>query len=297
MWNYGDNDVGEGANKRKEEVYDDLSDLEVVEIKSTDIPKTKTPGSSQSTYYYDDGFWNGRATYWKECYLTLIVVGLNVLVFVMQVLNRKMDAYGNVMDPMIEGGCMSWPTVFGDGQIYRLITAQFLHAGIGHLFGNMVLLFMCGSMLEKRLSRKRWLILYGAGGLGASLSSVIIGHYFPTIMARYVVIGGVTYEIGRKEVYDVASVGASGAIAALIAAIVLYKLLLSSPLDGYSDNSWAPVLELAFAYLIYSAVSGMFETTAGVDNKAHIGGLITGIVVMLVYMLIEYKKQSQPTWD
>ncbi|MBO4652368.1 MAG: rhomboid family intramembrane serine protease [Lachnospiraceae bacterium] len=297
MWNYGDNDVGEGANKRKEEVYDDLSDLEVVEIKSTDIPKTKTPGSSQSTYYYDDGFWNGRATYWKECYLTLIVVGLNVLVFVMQVLNRKMDAYGNVMDPMIEGGCMSWPTVFGDGQIYRLITAQFLHAGIGHLFGNMVFLFMCGSMLEKRLSRKRWLILYGAGGLGASLSSVIIGHYFPTIMARYVVIGGVTYEIGRKEVYDVASVGASGAIAALIAAIVLYKLLLSSPLDGYSDNSWAPVLELAFAYLIYSAVSGMFETTAGVDNKAHIGGLITGIVVMLVYMLIEYKKQSQPTWD
>ena len=294
MWNYGDKDVGNGANKPKEEVFDDFSDLEVVEIKSTDIPKTA--GSSQSSYL-DDSFWNGRATHWKECYLTLIVVGINVLVFIMQVLNRKADAYGNIMDPMIEGGCMSWPTVFNDGQLYRLITAQFLHAGIGHLLGNMLFLLLCGMMLEKRLSRKRWLILYAVGGLGASLSSVIIGHFFPTVMSRYVVIGGVTYEIGKTEIYDVASVGASGAIAALIAAIVLYKLLLSSPLDGYSDNSWAPVLELAFAYLIYSAVSGMFETTAGVDNKAHIGGLITGIVVMLVYMVIEYKKQSRPTWE
>lgn len=281
MWNYGDGDD-------REDKFDDLKDLEVVEIKSAEIPRTPE-NAALISQYENTGFWNGKATYWKECYLTLAVCGINVLVFIMEVLDRS----GNMLD----GGSMSWPTVFEDGQIYRLITGQYLHASFGHLIGNMVFLLLCGIMLEKRLSRKRWLILYGVGGLGASLSSVILGHYFPMLMSQYIVIGGVMFQVGEERLYDVPSVGASGAIAALIAAIILYKLLLSSPLDGYSESNWAPILELSVAYLLYSAVSGMFEATAGVDNKAHIGGLITGIVVMLVYMLIEYRKQSQPTWS
>ncbi|MBP5462065.1 MAG: rhomboid family intramembrane serine protease [Lachnospiraceae bacterium] len=281
MWNYGDNDT-------KDDAFDDLKDLEVVEIKSAEIPRTPQNAALLSQFE-NASFWNGRATDWKECYLTLTVCGINVLVFILELLTGS--------EGMLNGGSMSWPSVFEDGQVYRLITGQYLHAGIGHLVGNMVFLLLCGIMLEKRLSRKRWLILYGVGGLGASLSSVIIGHYFPTLMSRYVMIGGIIYYAGEDKIYDVPSVGASGAIASLIAAIILYKLLLSSPLDGFSENGWAPILELAVAYLLYSAVSGMFETTAGVDNKAHIGGLITGIVVMLIYMLIEYRKQSQPTWD
>ena len=288
MWNYSDND----NNKMQE--FDDLKDLEVVEIKDVNIP-TKTASGGIT---YDDGsFWNGRASYWKECYMTLAVCGLNVFVFIMQLLNRKVDYYGHVTDPIIEGGCMSWPTVFEDGQVYRLFTAQFIHASVGHLLGNMVFLLLCGIMLEKRLSRKRWLILYGFGGLGASLASVILGHYVPMMMSRYVVFGGAVIEVGKEAVYDVSSVGASGAIAALIAAIVLYKLLLSDPMDGYSENNWAPIIELAVAYLLYSAVSGMFKETSGVDNKAHIGGLVTGIIVMLVFMVIEYNRQSKPKWE
>ena len=287
MWNYSEND-------NKQDEFDDLKDLEIVEIKDVNIP-VKT--ASGGVVYEETGFWNGRASHWKECYVTLAVFGLNVLVFFMQVLNRGVDQYGYTTDKLIEAGSASWPTVIEKGQVYRLITCQYLHAGVAHLLGNMVFLLLCGIMLEKRLSRKRWVILYGVGGLGASLTSVLLGHYYPALFDVYVNFGSYAYKVGEVKKYDVASVGASGAIAALIAAIVLYKLLLSSPLDGYNDGKWAPIIELAVAYLLYSALSGMFEETSGVDNKAHIGGLITGIVVMLVYMIIEYRKQSQPTWE
>ena len=287
MWNYSEND-------NKQDEFDDLKDLEIVEIKDVNIP-VKT--ASGGVVYEETGFWNGRASHWKECYVTLAVFGLNVLVFFMQVLNRGVDQYGYTTDKLIDAGSASWPTVIEKGQVYRLITCQYLHAGVAHLLGNMVFLLLCGIMLEKRLSRKRWAILYGVGGLGASLTSVLLGHYYPALFDVYVNFGSYAYKVGEVKKYDVASVGASGAIAALIAAIVLYKLLLSSPLDGYNDGKWAPIIELAVAYLLYSALSGMFEETSGVDNKAHIGGLITGIVVMLVYMIIEYRKQSQPTWE
>ena len=287
MWNYSEND-------NKQDEFDDLKDLEIVEIKDVNIP-VKT--ASGGVVYEETGFWNGKASHWKECYVTLAVFGLNVLVFFMQVLNRGVDQYGYTTDKLIEAGSASWPTVIEKGQVYRLITCQYLHAGVAHLLGNMVFLLLCGIMLEKRLSRKRWAILYGVGGLGASLTSVLLGHYYPALFDVYVNFGSYAYKVGEVKKYDVASVGASGAIAALIAAIVLYKLLLSSPLDGYNDGKWAPIIELAVAYLLYSALSGMFEETSGVDNKAHIGGLITGIVVMLVYMIIEYRKQSQPTWE
>ncbi|MBP5410480.1 MAG: rhomboid family intramembrane serine protease [Lachnospiraceae bacterium] len=287
MWNYSEND-------NKQDEFDDLKDLEIVEIKDVNIP-VKT--ASGGVVYEETSFWNGRASHWKECYVTLAVFGLNVLVFFMQVLNRGVDQYGYATDKLIDAGSASWPTVIEKGQVYRLITCQYLHAGVAHLLGNMVFLLLCGIMLEKRLSRKRWAILYGVGGLGASLTSVLLGHYYPALFDVYVNFGSYAYKVGEVKKYDVASVGASGAIAALIAAIVLYKLLLSSPLDGYNDGKWAPIIELAVAYLLYSALSGMFEETSGVDNKAHIGGLITGIVVMLVYMIIEYRKQSQPTWE
>jgi len=258
--------------------YDDLSDLKIVEIKLTDRSFVKY-SESNSFRGKVKHFLNERADTRRETYLTAGIVILLVVVFILQCM------FG--LDEVADAGASSWPTVVGKGQVYRLFTCMFLHGSLSHLLGNLLVLTMCAGMLEQRISRKRLLILYFGGGLIASVTSVVFNHLIPMRLNIGTWFGEVSYEI-----YDPSSVGASGAIAALVSGLILYLIFLSDQKEFLSGAGTSRKSTLSFFgfLLLFIVVRGIFTKQDFVDTYAHLGGFIGGMAIMLAFALAEYRR-------
>lgn len=145
--------------------------------------------------------------------------------------------------------------VVEQGEYYRMYTSMFLHADAGHLFSNMLVLYAVGVMLERRLGRVGYMLLYFVSGTGAAAASV--WHQM---------------KIGSL----VGSIGASGAVYGLIGALLL--LVIAG--GGRFESVTLKRVLLCIAYSLYSGL--MAEN---IDNAAHIGGCICGFIVTALLML------------
>lgn len=150
-----------------------------------------------------------------------------------------------------------------DGQYYRLLTAALVHGNVIHLAVNMYSLWVLGSQLEPLLGRSRFLGLYVLGAIGGSAVSYAFNA--PIVDGRFLF----------------ASVGASGAIFALLGAMlpVMRKLQYD--------------LRPLFVLLAINAFIG-FQFPQ-IDWKAHLGGLLVGMFVgaALAYAPRERRTQVQ----
>ena len=150
-----------------------------------------------------------------------------------------------------------------DGQYYRLLTAALVHGNVIHLAVNMYSLWVLGSQLEPLLGRSRFLGLYVLGAIGGSAVSYAFNA--PIVDGRFLF----------------ASVGASGAIFALLGAMlpVMRKLQYD--------------LRPLFVLLAINAFIG-FQFPQ-IDWKAHLGGLLVGMSVgaALAYAPRERRTQVQ----
>ena len=174
----------------------------------------------------------------------LTIVAINVLVFIV------FSIIGNTEDVqfmLTHGACFA-PLV-EEGEVYRLFTAMFLHFGVEHLIGNMLLLIFLGDTLERVVGSVRYLIIYLLGGLGGSVLSYCIALY-------------------RKN-YAV-SAGASGALFAVIGALVYLVLRKRGDVEGISGKRLLLMAALSIA-------QGF--TAAGIDGYAHIGGFLCGMLL------------------
>lgn len=182
--------------------------------------------------------------------VNLFLVAVNILVFiVLSIIGDTQDAWF-----MAAHGACYTPFVLEYGEYYRLFTCMFLHFGIEHLFYNMLLLIFVGDTLEKTAGKVRYLLIYLIGGLAGNILSVWAG-------------------MDRAE-YAV-SAGASGAIFAVIGALIWIVLRNKGKLEGYSSQRLILMAGL-------SVVNGLTE--AGIDNWAHIGGLAGGfLLAVLLY--------------
>ena len=182
--------------------------------------------------------------------VNLFLVAVNILVFiVLSIIGDTQDAWF-----MAAHGACYTPFVLEYGEYYRLFTCMFLHFGIEHLFYNMLLLIFVGDTLEKTAGKVRYLLIYLIGGLAGNILSVWAG-------------------MDRAE-YAV-SAGASGAIFAVIGALIWIVLRNKGKLEGYSSQRLILMAGL-------SVVNGLTET--GIDNWAHIGGLAGGfLLAVLLY--------------
>ena len=116
----------------------------------------------------------------------LIVV--NVVVFVVGGFMRSRQS-----DPLFEWGAMYTPAVL-QGQVWRLITSQYLHAGVWHLLFNMLGLHFLGRYLEQNWSRRKFLLFYTACGLAGNLFYLLVNRIgwlapLPAIGASGCVLG------------------------------------------------------------------------------------------------------------
>ena len=127
------------------------------------------------------------------------------------------------------------------GQYYQLLTSMFVHANIAHLAGNMLFLLIFGLRGEEMFSLPEYLLVYFLGGLTGNLLSLVL------LPLR------------------VPSVGASGAIFAMFGACTIYAR--------------RSVRQSIIGALIYAFFLLLLSSGIGVNNFAHIGGLITGLLI------------------
>ncbi len=190
----------------------------------------------------------------------------NVLVFVVQYV-------------LTLGGGEAWLTpgyglvatrVIGDptGEAFTILTSLFMHGGLLHLAGNMLFLYIFGDNVEDALGHGRYGLFYLLSGVGAAFA-----------------------QIATDTSSTIPMVGASGAIAGVLGAyLVLYPsapvtVLIPPPLGFFLGffmvlPAWA-VTGLWFVYNLLSGLGSLGDaTTGGVAFFAHIGGFLTGLLLV-----------------
>lgn len=142
--------------------------------------------------------------------------------------------------------CTHGPSIRA-GQYYRLFTGMFVHGGLMHLALNCYSLYVIGTQMESFLGKIKYLIIYIVSGLaGALLSMTFSGN--------------------------VASVGASGAIFGLLGSMLYFGYHYRVYLGNVIKSQILPLI------LLNLSIGFMFQ---GIDNAAHIGGLIGGALITM----------------
>ena len=133
------------------------------------------------------------------------------------------------------------------GDYYRLFTGMLLHGSIFHLGLNCYALYIVGSQIESFLGKIKYIIIYIFSGLTAALLSITLN--------------------GNHS-----SIGASGAIFGLMGAMLYFGYYYRVYLGNVVKTQLLPIVML-------NLIIGFMST--GIDNYAHIGGLIGGIVITI----------------
>ena len=175
---------------------------------------------------------------------TTAILAINVVVFAIDLILR---ASGQVT--LLERGAMV-PVLVAQGEWYRLVTAMFLHIGVLHLAFNSFALYLFGSVVEQALGTARFVAVYLITGFAASAAS---------------------FAFSQPET---AAAGASGAVFGLLGVWLAYNLRRRSLMMARANVQWALTL-IAVNLVIGFAVPG-------IDNVAHIGGLVAGVVAGFV---------------
>lgn len=173
------------------------------------------------------------------------IVAANIIVFIV------MEILGSTENTifMIGHGASFAPLIFENHEYWRLLTCMFLHFGAGHLFNNMLVLGFVGDRLEKSIGKVRYLIIYFGGGLLSSFISA-----------------GLDYMSDDFYV----SAGASGAVFAVVGALAWIIIINRGQLYDISMRQ----IVLFILFSIYLGFQG-----GGVDNAAHVGGLVSGFIL------------------
>ncbi len=145
-----------------------------------------------------------------------------------------------------------------DGQIYRLITGTFIHVDVWHIVFNMYALKVIGSQIENYYGKWKYLLIYIMSGIMAGLLSIIFS--------------------------DISSIGASGAIFGLLGALLYFGYHYRVYLGNAIKTTIIPIILL-------NLLIGFIGK--GIDNAAHIGGLVGGILISMAVGLRYKDTKSQ----
>lgn len=187
------------------------------------------------------------------------IVLINILYFIYLVITRGYLVFDDTQ-AMLNLGAISYETFVG-GKWYQMITSMFVHFGLSHLINNMILLAYVGNKLEEEIGSLRYFLVYFLSGICGNLLSLLYYH-----------------NIGKVVV----SAGASGAIFGVLGCLFILLLLQRKKVQEITSKR---IFLMIFLTIYY----GM--TTMGIDNCAHIGGLLAGVICgLLLSKILQYGK-------
>jgi len=170
---------------------------------------------------------------------TIILIALNVAFYIYTSVAGG-DFLNTSTNMILQYGQVNLYVIYY-GSYYQLLTSLFVHANIAHIAGNMVFLLIFGLRGEEMFSLPEYLSIYFLGGLTGNLFSLLL---LPL---------------------NTPSVGASGAIFAMFGAATIY---------ARRSFSQSIIGALIYAFFLLFLSSG-----PGVNNFAHIGGLVAGLLI------------------
>lgn len=179
----------------------------------------------------------------------MLLILANILVF------TAVEFTGGSEDTMhmLQCGAAYTPAIM-QGEYYRIFTSMFLHFGSQHLGNNMLVLFVLGGRLERTVGKLKYLLIYLLGGMGGNL------------LCLFLELDSADFAV---------SAGASGAVFAVMGAMI-YAVIRSR---GHIEDLSARQVVIMAAFSLYFGF-----TSEGVDNAAHVGGLICGfLLAVLLY--------------
>jgi membrane associated rhomboid family serine protease len=169
----------------------------------------------------------------------------------------------------------------GLGDVLDVFTSMFMHAGLAHIGGNILYLWIFGDNVEDAMGHGRYLFFYLTGGVVASLAHIFTnpGSQIPTV-------------------------GASGAIAAVLGAyLVLYpqsRVVTLIFLGYFIRLAMVPAVVVLGLWFVLQLFQGVLTLGAadvgGVAFWAHIGGFVTGLVLAKAFARRTPRYYQMPRW-
>ncbi|HZT95433.1 MAG TPA: rhomboid family intramembrane serine protease [Chloroflexota bacterium] len=182
--------------------------------------------------------------------VTYTLLGLIWLVFVFELMYP--GGPGTERD-LLQFGALQ-PTLVEHGEWWLLLTAMFVHVSYLHIGFNSIALYSIGTLVERIYGAVRFAVIYFVSGLVASLASFV-------------------FMVLTNQPNQVAA-GASGAIFGLAGVVIVLGVLRHSIVPR------AVALQLSLFMLVLIVVNIGFDAfTPGIDIRAHIGGLVVGLIL------------------
>lgn len=190
---------------------------------------------------------------WKEKIVTIGLVAINIFLYIVSVFSA---------DLLYNEGAFSLRYLLLNKQWWRIITSMFLHADADHLAGNMLMLYVSGELVEKYVGKQKFASLYFFSGISGSLLYAV-------------------YEFTTGRYVD--TIGASGAVFGVIGALLVIVLRNR----GRYANITIGRMGFMIVYMLYMGFG-----TSNINNVAHIGGLLGGMILTALYMLADGNRKS-----
>lgn len=186
----------------------------------------------------------------KKPIITYALIAICMAMFII-------SGFGTDIVKLIRYGA-NYGVLVKEGEIFRLVTAMFLHAGIFHIFFNLYSLYIIGPRVEDFYGKCKFLFIYLFSGISGGMLSIVMNG-------------------------NVVAVGASGAIFGLFGALIYM---------GYNHRGYlgAMVKSQIVPIVIYNLFLGFFLD--GIDMWGHIGGLIGGLIMSYIVGTIDNKKYN-----
>lgn len=188
----------------------------------------------------------------KKPYVTLGIIFINFVVFLLMYILGNGSTDSNTL---VKFGALYKPFVL-NGDYFRIVTTAFLHIGVIHLLVNNYSLYVLGSQMESFLGKFKFLFVYLVSAISGSLMSLIFT--------------------------DALSAGASGAIFGLLGSMLYFGYNYRVFLGNVLKSQIIPliILNLFIGFVL-----------PGIDNAAHIGGLVGGVFATMAVGL-KYKTST-----
>ena len=167
---------------------------------------------------------------------------------------------------------------------WQYLTHMFMHGGFWHIFFNMYTLVIFGSVVERILGEKKFLIFYFVCGLGAAALHTGVEYLQAQSYMAQIAQGNTAAMQAYQTLKMTPTVGASGAIYGLLIGYAMLfpnaQLTLIFPPITLSAKWWVII------FAVIELVTGVTGMASGIAHFAHLGGMLFG------FLLIRYWRKK-----
>lgn len=204
--------------------------------------------------------------YLKKITITYAIIIANFLVYLLTIFYRN-----QIIGELGFNSVYLSPELFP--QMYTILTSMFVHSDFLHILGNMFVFFFMGIAFEQRIGRKKFLIIYLITGICAALTQTFVKWGSPLLLvgasgAIFGILGAFAYAYPRDEVVMPVPLG----IMLIMRIKVIYATILFSILE---------------------TVVVIFAVQDSTAHFAHLGGLVSGVLLAAVMIGKKAEKMKQ----